>query len=273
MTSIEQTGKNIDEATRLALERLRVTEDEVDVEILEEGSKGFLGLGQTPARVRVTVKKVQPAPRAEAPAPKPKPRQRPRPRPKSKPEAKKVQETKPTVEQQPVAEERPVAKPAEPAPAISEEKLQQAAEKARELLQVMLDGIGAGGTASVANATDGQVSMNVDGGDAAILIGKRGQTIDAIQYLVSVITHQQTGTRVRILIDVGGYRTRREEALRDQALYFAEKVKESGQEAVLDALNANERRVIHATLADNPDVYTYSEGQEPERHVVISPKK
>lgn len=266
MASVEQTGKNIDEATRLALEKLGVIEDQVDVEILEEGSKGFLGIGQTPARVRVTVKMVQPAPKAEPSATKPRQRQRPspRPRPKSKPEAKNVQETKPTIEQKPVAEERTP---------ISEEVLRQAADSARELLQHILDGIGAGGSVSVKSVSEGQIAMDVDSGDAAILIGKHGQTIDAIQYLVSVITHKKTGAKVRVVIDVGGYRTRREEALKNQAIYLASKVKESGQEAVLDSLHASERRIIHATLADDPDVYTYSEGLEPARHIVISPKK
>jgi len=268
MTSIEQTGKNIEEATHLALEKLGVTEDAVDVEILEEGSKGFLGLRQSPARVRVTLKRVAPVPKEEVPAAKP--RQRNRPRTKSKSEAKNVQETKPTVEQKQVAEKPPQA--SEPKQAATQEELQVAAEKAKEVLQKILDGIAAGGTAEIGKITDGQVSMNVEGGDAAIYIGKRGQTIDAIQYLVSVITHQQTGIRVRVVIDVGGYRTRREETLRKQALYLAEKVRESGQEAVLDALHASERRVIHTALADDPDVYTYSEGQEPDRHVVISPK-
>jgi spoIIIJ-associated protein len=297
MTSIEQTGKNIEQATQLALAKLGVTEDQVDVEILDEGSKGFLGLGQSPAKVRVTVKNVESA-RDETSTTRSKPRQRSRPRSKQRPEAKKVQEPNERVEpstapaEQPVAEkaarekpirerparEKPVReKPApevrEPSPPITEEAANQAAEAARDTLQRILDGIGAGGSTGIKGVSDGQIGLEIQGGDAGILIGRHGQTIDAIQYLVNVIVHRQSGLRIRVSIDVGGYRTKREEALTKQALLWAAQVKEAGQEAVMDPLPASERRLVHAALADNPDVYTYSEGEEPNRHVVISPKK
>jgi len=293
MTSIEETGKNIDEATRLALEKLGVTEDEVDVEILEEGSKGLLGLGRTPARVRVTIRRVERPTRVESPTPDPNPRpprQRTRQRAKSKPEAKPVEETKPSVEQTKKSEmEAPSKPPVQRVPkqpeakqenkeapqpvTLTPEAVQEAAETAREFLQRILDGIGEGGKVTVKSATESQIALDVREGDAAILIGRHGQTIDAIQYLVSVMTHRRAGARIRISIDVEGYRNRREEALTNQALLLASKVKESGQEAVLDSLTAGERRIIHTALAEDPDVYTYSEGVEPDRHIVISPKK
>jgi spoIIIJ-associated protein len=276
MTSIEQTGKNVDEATQLALEKLGVTEDQVDVEILDEGAKGFLGIKQSPAVVRVTVKK-QAAPYPEA---RPEPRRAPRQR---KP---RVQEAAPKPEKQPrpapvkkeaaaPAPAKVEAAPAEEAekPATRKEDIAQTAERAREVLQRILDGIGMGGTATVKNAADGRIQINIAGGDSAVLIGKHGQTIDSLQYLVSVIVNRHLEERVRISFDVEGYRERREEALRQHAIVLAKQVKESGQEAVLEPLHANERRVVHTALADDPDVYTYSEGTEPERYVVISPKK
>ncbi len=107
----------------------------------------------------------------------------------------------------------------------------------------------------------------------ALVIGKHGQTIDAIQYLVGVITNKRLAARVRVIVDTEGYRGRREEALRNQAHYLASKVRETHQEAVLESLRANERRIIHLALADDPDIYTYSEGEEPDRRVVISPRK
>jgi len=272
MTSIEQTGKNVEEATQLALEKLGVTEDQVDVEILDEGAKGFLGIKQSPAVVRVTVKKqAQPQPE-ERPEPRPRvPRQR-------KPRAQAASvgpEKQPAPE---VAAPAPAAAPAAPAeeaekPATRKEDIAQTAEHARKVLQRILDGIGMGGTATVKNAADGRIQINIAGGDSAVLIGKHGQTIDSMQYLVSVIVNRHLEERARISFDVEGYRERREEALRQHALLLAQKVKESGQEAVLEPLHANERRIVHTALADDSDIYTYSEGTEPERYVVISPKK
>jgi spoIIIJ-associated protein len=237
MTSIESMGKTIEEATELALEQLGVTEDEVDVEIIEEGSRGFLGLGQAPAKVRVSMKSGSSV-EGEASIP-----------------SKIVSE--------PEAAEMPA----------SYELIGQIGESAQEVLQKILDGIEAGGKAVLKSASEDHIDLDIVDGDAAILIGKHGQTIDAMQYLVNVIVNRQSRARLRISLDTEGYRARREEALRNQALFLADKVKQSGQEAVLEALHANERRIIHTTLADDPDVYTYSEGQEPERYVVISPKK
>ncbi len=249
MSTIEMTGKNIEEATLIALEQLGVTEDEVDVEILEEGAKGFLGLGQAPAKVRVTLK--------ATPAPAPKTVRRKKEQP---------------VEVKPVAKVEAPA-PAKQAPAAPAPKLEAADKVSQDVLQHILDGIGMGGNAVLKQVSDDQVNLNIDGGDAAILIGKHGQTIDAIQYLVSVITNRRVEAKTRISIDAEGYRARREEALKQHALYLASKVKETGQEAVLDSLPANERRIVHTALAEDTGVYTYSEGVEPNRHMVISPKK
>lgn len=250
MTSIEETGKNVEEATQRALEQLGVTEDQVDVEILEEGSKGFLGLGQAGARVRVTAR--------ATPV-----------KPERKTRAKKVK-----VEEEAPAPE-PEAAPEAPAAMeeITEETLQQAAEAGREVLQKILDGIGVGGQAMIRSASDDQIILDMEGSDAGILIGKHGQTIDAIQYLVGVIANRKLQAKVRVIVDAEQYRERREDALKNQALFLARRVKETGQEAVLDPLQPNERRIIHLTLADDKDIYTYSEGTEPDRHVVISPRK
>jgi spoIIIJ-associated protein len=119
---------------------------------------------------------------------------------------------------------------------------------------------------------DGSVRLLVEGPDMGVVIGKHGGTINALQYLVGLILQKRTGERIRLVIDAEGYRTRREQALRDMARAYAQRVKETGQEAVLDALQAYERRIIHNSLSDDPDVFTYSEGEEPDRRVVISPR-
>jgi len=239
MTSIEQTGRTIEEATEIALKTLGVTEDEVDIEILDEGSRGFLGLGQTPARVRVSLKS-----------------------PERKRETATVEEP---AQSESTTEAAVIT--------VSAAGLKAAADKGKEVLQEILDRIDPSAKAEVKSTEDAQVVLDIKGGDAGILIGRHGQTINAIQYLVSVIANKQLDEKVRIIVDAGGYRARREEALRQQALYLAKKVRQSGQEAVLEALQASERRIIHLTLANDPDVYTYSEGEEPDRRVVISPRK
>lgn len=256
MTSIEQTGKTVEEATELALKALGVTEEEVDIEILDEGTRGFLGIGQSPAKVRVTLKPqvaLKESTIAEASS-----------APVSSHRAEENEGVMITTESIPSAMEQ-----AEPPPANA---IALAAEKAVDVLQHILDGIGNNLKAEV-KSTDGQVVLNMTGGDVGMLIGKHGQTINAIQYLVGVITNKQLQHKVRIIVDAEGYRSRREEALRNQALFLAKKVKESGQEAVLEALQASERRIIHLTLVNDPDVYTYSEGEEPNRRIVISPRK
>ncbi|MCX6374937.1 MAG: KH domain-containing protein [Armatimonadetes bacterium] len=149
----------------------------------------------------------------------------------------------------------------------------EAAEIGKEVLQKILDALDNGGTAEVKTASEGQIVLDIVGGDTPRLIGRHGQTINALQYLVGIVTNRRLHGRVRTVVDAEGYRARREDALRKQALYLAKQVKENGQEAVLDSLDANERRIIHTTLADDPDVSTYSEGEEPERRLVISPKK
>lgn len=250
MTSIEQTGRSVEEATQLALEQLGVTEDDVHVEILEEGSKGFLGLGQAPARVRVSLKDSAMAKKRTRPAPA-----------KTSPEPEEVSAPE---------EEQPVSEPVQPVSGTVEE---QAAEMVKDILQHVLEGMGDEAEVVVRSASDGQVVLDLVGGETAVLVGKHGQTINALQYLVGIIVNRRLSEQVRIVLDAEGYRNRREETLRSQALYLASKVKESGQEAVLEPLQAHERRIVHLALVDDPDVETYSEGDGSERHVVISPRK
>ena len=277
MTTIEETGRNVEEATEKALEQLGVTEDQVDVEILEEGSKGFLGIGQAPARVRVTVREMpagEAKPRAAStrsaqgrrkPAPK---REARPPEQEARPPKQEARPPKPEVKPAPAPKEE-----AEPEQMATGEAIQQAAEVGKEVLGKILEGIDSEGKVVVRTASDSQVVLDIVGGDTARIIGRHGQTIDSIQYLVGIIVNRKIGAKARVLVDAEGYRERREETLRKQALALAKKVKETGQEAVLESLHSNERRVIHTALVDNPDVYTYSEGEEPNRFLVISPKK
>ena len=119
------------------------------------------------------------------------------------------------------------------------------------------------------------VSLDIDGEDANLLIGRRGQVLDSLQYLLLVmVTHDRVATsRLRVHLDADGYRRRRAEALRELARDLANQVRETGEEAVLEPLNPLERRIVHTELVDDADVETYSEGDEPNRHIVITPRR
>ena len=145
-------------------------------------------------------------------------------------------------------------------------------------LQHLLEIIRLGGldaSARVASIEADTITLEATGGDAGLLIGRRGQTLHALQHLLLVMmTHGESGTqRYRLVLDADGYRRRRQEALEQLAQSLATQVSQTGEEAVLEPLNAMERRIVHTALADNPDVETYSEGEGPERHVVISPRR
>lgn len=116
------------------------------------------------------------------------------------------------------------------------------------------------------------ITLNISGKDLGMLIGKRGQTLDAIQYLVNLAVNKNQVEKERIIIDVEGYRRRREETLRRLALKVAEKVKREHRKEVLEPMTPHERRIIHSTLQGFKDVYTYSEGVDPYRHIIISPQ-
>jgi spoIIIJ-associated protein len=143
---------------------------------------------------------------------------------------------------------------------------------ARDLLDQILQAMGVPASVTAEPAADGAVRLLVEGPEMGVVIGKHGGTINALQYLLGLMIQKRVGERVRLVIDAEGYRGRREQALRDLAHTYAQRVKESGEEAVLDALAAYERRIIHQSLMDDPDVFTYSEGEEPDRRVVISPR-
>jgi spoIIIJ-associated protein len=218
MRSIEQSGKTVEDATQEALAVLGVAESQVEIEVLEEGGRGFLGLHPSEARVRVTVRDA--------------------------------------------GEEAPSSSPSG-----------DAGEVAREVLAAILQRMGLPAQVVMEPIEDGSYRLAVSGDDMGVVIGKHGNTINALQYLVGLIVHKRVGERVRVVVDAEGYRGRREQTLRDLARSYADRVKETGQEAVLDALQSYERRIVHTALAEDPDVITYSEGEEPDRRVVISPRQ
>ena len=154
------------------------------------------------------------------------------------------------------------------------ETIEQGAQIALEHLTEILKLGSLDATARIESIEGETVTLEAVGPDAGLLIGRRGQTLHALQHLLLVMmTHSETSPPgFRLTLDADSYRKRRQAALEDLARSLAIQVTESGEEAVLEPLNALERRIVHTVLADNPDVETYSEGEGLERHVVISPR-
>ena len=205
---IEVTGKTLEEARQAALEQLGVAENMVIFETIEEPSKGFLGMfGGKPARIRATVKELEPV------------------------------------------------------------------EKGEKFLKDIFAAMNLEVTIEHNETDDGHV-FNLIGDNLGILIGKHGQTLDSLQYLSNLAANKGVAEdKVRIILDIESYRSRREDTLRRLAMRLADKVRRTGERIVLEPMNRHERKIIHMALQDNYKIATYSAGDEPYRKVVIELKR
>ena len=206
MREVIKSGKTVEEAIEAGLKELGLTKNEVEIEVLEEPSKGLFGLlGAKSAKVKITENIV----------------------------------------------------PGKKAVSLLEDifKIMD--------LEVKID----------TEEKDGYIKINLTGPDLGILIGRRGDTLDAIQYYINLAANKNQEKRIRFVIDVEGYRQRREDTLHTLAQRLADKAKRKGRDVVLEPMSPYERRIIHTALQNNRDVFTYSEGEEPYRKIVIAPKK
>lgn len=202
MKTIEMVGKTVEDATNAALGELNAKIEDVEVEVLEEGSKGFLGMGSKDAKVRVTLKCT------------------------------------------------PVS-------------------KAVDFLTQLFDVWGI--EVKINAELEGDVlKINLEGDDMGVVIGKRGETLDALQHLTSLNVNTGNGDFVKVSIDTEGYREKRVKTLENLAAKLASKVAKTKHNVTLEPMNSYERRIIHASLQDNEYVTTYSVGQSPNRKVVIA---
>jgi spoIIIJ-associated protein len=144
--------------------------------------------------------------------------------------------------------------------------------EATESLRRIIAAAGLSADVSTGTAEGSDLALEITGPDAGCLVGPHGHTLDALQYLLMLMVNKKRVNRVRISIDAAGYRARRIETLSKFANQLADEVVSSGQEAITDPLNAMERRIIHTALVERGDVQTYSEGDEPNRYVVVSPR-
>ena len=206
MKVAEKYARTVEEATKAAIEELGVKKDDpnLEIEVIDEGSKGVFGWGNKFARVKAILKN-------------------------------------------------------------------DAEDITDEIIQKILSYLDLTGEIEKKQMGD-VLRLNIIGGDMGILIGKRGQTLDALQFLLSLIYNKKKKDKAKIILDIEGYRERREHSLKEMALKLAEKAKYDRKNVTLDPMMPNERRIIHLTLQNHPDVITFSQCEEPMRRVVISPK-
>lgn len=274
----EYRGKTVEEATEAGLAALKLSANQVEIEILNRGSRGLLGFGAEDARVRITPIGKKPAAPAKTPAPPAPPAKAPASQTKATP----VETVEPQKKPAPVEAAAPALRtvPAKGAPQATPPGADDdAAAVAVELLQGLLDRMDMTTTVQAVpyrgvldEGQDPPIVLNVEGEDLGILIGRRAETLSAIQYLVRLMINHRLHRWVNIVVDVEGYRARREEQLVRLANRMAERAVSSGRAVALEAMPANERRIIHIALRENPLVTTESVGEGEHRKVTIVPK-
>lgn len=289
---IDVTGKTEDEAIQSALAQLGMDRDDVSVEILERAKAGFLGIGSAPARVRVSyddgkAEEVKPVEKPAAPKPEKKvePASAPKAVPMYAPEVLQKKEPRAAKEERsdcPAREDRreraPRAERAErPAPQpkpivdLGEECHDEKSEQIRAFLKGLLEHMDSAAEVKVYESEKGRYKVFLEGEKLGALIGRRGETLDAIQQLTNYsINRGSEKNRARVQVDAENYREKREQSLERLAEKVAGKVTKYRRNVTLEPMNAYERHVIHTALQDTPSVTTFSIGTEPNRRVVVS---
>ncbi len=274
---IDMTGKTEDEAIRRALEQLGMERDDVSVEILERAKSGFLGIGGSPATVRVSYDDGQPEPKPEPVKPEPKsaaPKAEKKPvycaevlqkevraREKQEREVKRGERR---------AEPKAEKTPREPV-VLGEEIRDEKSEQIRTFLSGLLEHMDAKAEVKVYEVEKNRYKVILEGEKLGALIGRRGETLDAIQQLTNYsINRGGESKRARVQIDAENYREKREESLERLAQKVAGKVVKYRRNVTLEPMNAYERHVIHTALQDTQYITTFSIGTEPNRRVVVS---
>ena len=265
---IDVTGKTEDEAIQNALRQLGLDRDDVSVEILERAKSGFLGLGSCPAKVRVGYgPEEEEEVLAPAPAPKEKPQEeRPKPPKAEKPPR---QERKPAETPAPAPEEK--TRQSAPVQTLGEEVDDEKAQAIRKFLSGLLEQMESAAEIHIYLLEKGRYKVFLEGEKLGALIGRRGETLDAIQQLTNYsINRGSEKNRARVQVDAENYREKREQSLERLAEKVAGKVTKYRRNVTLEPMNAYERHVIHTALQDTPSVTTFSIGTEPNRRVVVS---
>ena len=293
--SIVTTGKTIDIAVENALKQLGMDRDSVSVTVLEQAKSGFFGIGAVPAKVQVTYEVPDEKPAAPAvalsSASRSKPRKAAAPKAEVKPEAPKAPKAEVKAEapksepraprapraEKPVRVEKPKfeAPKAETPKVPAEERTYAPAaagsneEKIEQFIKGLLEQMGSRAVPHAWSDEENSYRVDLTGEDLGFLIGRRGETLDAIQHLANYAVNRSVDGHVRINVDAEDYRLKREESLRRYARKKAQQVLKARRRTTLEPMNAYERHVIHAALQDMENITTHSTGTEPNRRVVI----
>jgi len=239
-TTLEIIAPSVEEALERGLADLGLTEDAVDVEVLDTGSKGLFGLGGRQVRVRITVKNSN-SDEPEISTPSSVSKNQPAERSSTDDEQEKLID-------------------------LTEQVVSELLHKMKVTAQVSAN--------QGEMDEDGRQPIFVDirGSDLGILIGRKAEILNALQYIVNLIVSKQMERWVQVIVDVEGYRSRRERQIRQMASRMADQAIKSGKRQILEPMNAAERRLVHLELRNNPDIVTQSIGEDPARKVTISPK-
>lgn len=269
----EKWGTDVDTAVQLALSDLKLTIDEVDVTVLEEPSRGFFGIGSKLALVRVEKKKPkepEKAVEAEKELPKKEVFKRENPKKENfkKDNFNREDGKKETRRDNP---KRETIKTEEVKPVFLEELSDCEDHAALTFLRDVVREMGLDVSVSCKTGKE-TIYLDIEGKDSGTIIGKRGQTLDAIQYLTSLVVNKEQSAYTRVVVDAESYRAKREKTLEALSMRLANKVVRSKRTVKLEPMNPYERKVIHATLQNHPSVTTRSEGQDPYRRVIIELK-
>ena len=282
--TIVTTGKTIDLAIEAALTQLGLDRDSVSVQVLAQAKPGFLGFGASPAKVQVTYEAPDPVPEkpksalgsasrskpnAAAPVKKP---EAPKPEPKA--EAPKAEPKKETPKAEPKKEAPKAEKKPEPKKVVAPKEYTPAEpgsveEKIEQFIKGLLEHMNSTAVPHAWKADDNTYMVELTGEDLGYLIGRRGDTLDAIQHLSNYTINRGVEGHIRINVDAECYREKREESLRRYANKKAQQVLKAHRRTTLEPMNAYERHVIHAALQDMENITTHSTGTEPNRRVVI----
>ncbi len=262
-TTLEIIAPTVEEALAQGLAQLGLPAEAVSVEVLDAGNKGLFGLGGRQVRVRLTVNVP-----GEEPA-KP-----------AAPASKREKEAAPVSKAEPVGKPEPIKK-IEPAKRADSPSVPDGHDPVLDKTEAIISkllfhmGMQAQVSAHYGEAREDRRPIMVDirGGDLGVLIGRRGETLNAFQYVASLMVGKETNQFAQLIVDVEGHRDRRERQLRQLARRMAEQVTKSGRKLTLEPMPAAERRIIHMELRDHPAVTTQSTGDEPHRKVTILPKE
>ena len=297
--SIVVTGKTIDLAVESALAQLGLTRDDVTYEVLALPKAGFLGIGAQPAKVQVTYEAPDPIPEAPKVALSSASRSKPKPAPAKKPEAPKPEAPKAEQPKQEAPKAEPVKTETPKAPKAPKENKPKAPKESKEnkepkapkapkevktyapaeagsveeqietFIKGLLEHMGSQAVPHAWKEEDNTYKVDLVGDDLGYLIGRRGDTLDAIQHLSNYAINRGVEGHIRINVDAEEYREKREDSLRRYARKKAQQVLKNRRRTTLEPMNAYERHVIHAALQDMDNVTTHSTGSEPNRRVVI----